>query len=419
MKKYLKNINERKFNCDVKIVDMMMGLGKTSSAINYINESSEEDKFLFITPYLTEVERIKESCANKNFKEPQRYGTKLNGVKYLISRGENVISTHALFQNFDNELIDMCRAKNYTLIMDEVTEVISKYDISKEDFQIMRDKFVDIDEETGLISWRNPEDNYVGKFSNEKRLCELGCLAYYSGHVMMWLFPIEVFNSFRNIYILTYMFKSQIQCYYYDYYKLPYKYIYVAGDNVNNYHFVENEEESQKVSLDFSRLIHILEDEKLNQIGDREYDLSKNWYIRNKNNVAIKQLKNNIVNFFINRRKTKTELNLWTTFKDFKSSLSGKGYSRGFIPLNSRASNLYRNRVSVAYPVNRYLNTGVKNFFVLHDVSVDEDGYALSEMLQFIWRSAIRDGKEIWLYIPSIRMRTLLKQWIESNSNGE
>lgn len=97
----MKNINERKFNCDVKIVDMMMGLGKTSSAINFINESSEEDKFLFITPYLTEVERIKASCANKNFKEPQRYGTKLNGIKYLISRGENVISTHALFQNFD------------------------------------------------------------------------------------------------------------------------------------------------------------------------------------------------------------------------------------------------------------------------------------------------------------------------------
>ena len=37
-------------------------------------------------------------------------------------------------------------------------------------------------------------------------------------------------------------------------------------------------------------------------------------------------------------------------------------------------------------------------------------------MLQFIWRSAIRDGKEIWVYIPSIRMRNLLKQWIKQNS---
>ena len=65
--------------------------------------------------------------------------------------------------------------------------------------------------------------------------------------------------------------------------------------------------------------------------------------------------------------------------------------------------------------VNRYLNPFVKNFFTSNGIDVDEEGYALSEMLQFIWRSAIRDGKEIWIYIPSIRMRTLLKKWIKEN----
>lgn len=397
---------------------MIMGAGKTSAAINYINKSKDEEKFLFITPYLTEVERIKCSCPKKNFKEPKKYGTKLNGIKYLISRGENIVSTHSLFQSFDKELIDMCRVKNYTLIMDEVTDVISKYEISKEDFQIMRENLVDIDENTGLISWRNTDSNYVGKFSNEKRLCELGCLAYYSGDVMMWLFPVEVFNSFRNIYILTYMFSSQIQCYYYDYYNLPYEYIYVDGDNIYNYHFTDSSENKQKSKCDFSKLIHIIDDIKLNQIGDREFDLSKSWYVRNKNNIAIKQLKNNILNFFVNKQNTKTEYNIWTTFKDFKQLLSGKGYGKGFVPLNARASNLYRNRISVAYPVNRYINTGVKNFFQLHNVLTDEDGYALSEMLQFIWRSAIRDGKEIWIYIPSIRMRELLIKWITENSQN-
>ena len=37
------------FNCNVKIVDMIMGAGKTSSAINYINESSEDEKFIYNT----------------------------------------------------------------------------------------------------------------------------------------------------------------------------------------------------------------------------------------------------------------------------------------------------------------------------------------------------------------------------------
>ena len=62
------------------------------------------------------------------------------------------------------------------------------------------------------------------------------------------------------------------------------------------------------------------------------------------------------------------------------------------------------------------MNPIVKNFFLQHGVNVDEDGYALSEMLQFIWRSAIRNGEEIWVYIPSVRMRNLLKQWIDENS---
>lgn len=409
-------MKERRFNCNVKIVDMMMGTGKTSSAIHFINNSQDEDKFIFITPYLSEVNRIKTECAVKNFKEPKVYGTKLNGLKYLVTRGANIVSTHALFQSFDKELIDMCRAHNYTLIMDEVTDVISRYDISEEDFKIMKDKFIDIDEATGLISWRNPNDHYIGKFSKEKRLCELGSLAYYSGSVMMWLFPIEAFNSFRSIYILTYMFRSQVQCYYYDYYHLPYTYLYTTGSKLGDYHFISDKNQIQSLNYDFKSLIHIIDDNKLNQIGDREYDLSKSWYIRNKNNVAIKQLKNNILNFFTNKRKTKTSLNLWTTFKDYKSALSGKGYGRGFIPLNTRASNSYRDRISVAYPVNRYLNTGVKNFFLQHGIAVDEDGYALSEMLQFIWRSAIRDGKEIWIYVPSIRMRGLLERWIDDNS---
>lgn len=393
-----------------------MGKGKTSAAINFINQADEDEKFLFITPYLTEVKRIKEKCPEKKFKEPCFLnGRKLEGIKELINRGDNIVSTHALFQKFDLEVIDLCRAKNYTLIMDEVTDVVERYNISNDDFNILREKFVDIDEETGLLRWRN-ENDYYGKFTEEKRLCELNSLAYYGGSIMMWLFPIEVFNAFRKIYILTYMFNAQIQRYYYDYYNLPYEYIYVSGNSEHTYSFTTDESKREPNRYNYNQLIHILDDEKLNRIGDREYDLSKTWYERNKNNASIKQLKNNIVNYFINKRKTKTSDNLWTTFKDYKPLLNGKGYGRGYVPLNKRASNEYAQKTSVAYPVNRYINPGIKNFFLKHDVEVDEDGFALSEMLQFIWRSAIRKGEEIYVYIPSVRMRNLLKQWINENS---
>ena len=235
---------------------------------------------------------------------------------------------------------------------------------------------------------------------------------------MMWLFPVEAFNAFRNIYILTYMFDAQIQRYYYDYYGLEYTHIYVKGNDVDSYEFTQNPNEATFSYCNYSKLIHILQDEKMNQIGDREYDLSKSWYERNKNNVAIKQLKNNITNFFINRRKSKTSDNIWTTYKEYRKYLTNKGYGRAFLPLSIRASNAYRTRTSIAYPVNRYLNTGIKNFFLKNDVLIDEDGYALSEMLQFIWRSAIRDDDEIWIYIPSVRMRNLLQKWLDNPKTG-
>ena len=207
-----------------------------------------------------------------------------------------------------------------------------------------------------------------------------------------------------------------MQKYYYDYYNLEYTYWSIDGDAVDEYTLVPYDNTRSYIKYDYSKLIHICDLEKLNMIGDRNTDLSKSWYIRNQDNSSIKVLKKNMVNFFRNIRNDCSSDNIWTTFKDFRSILKGAGYTKGFLPLNARATNEYRERTSIAYPVNLYLNPFVKNFFTINNIKVDEDGYALSEMLQFIWRSAIRDGNEIWVYIPSIRMRQLFQRWIEENS---
>ena len=188
------------FNCKVNIVDAIMGAVKTQSIMNYINQS--EEKFLVITPFLDEITRYKSYCKSKNFKSPkfESKQTKLDSLRSLIERGENIVSTHALFQKFDNELIDMCRAQNYVLIMDEVANVIDEYYLSKQDFEILKNTYVDINPETKQLIWKEEFSDYQGKFDNEKRLCELGSLVCYGDNLMVWLFPIETFNSFRSIY---------------------------------------------------------------------------------------------------------------------------------------------------------------------------------------------------------------------------
>jgi len=397
----------------INVIDAIMGAGKTESAINFINTSDEDVKFLYITPYLTEVKRIIESCPSRKFRQPESYGTKIKGIKYLFDQGHNIVSTHALFREFDEEIIDLAYTNNYILIMDEVTDVIEPYTISKPDLETILDKYASVDD-LGLLKWHNSE--YWGEFSDVKRLCELDCLAIYGGAAMMWLFPISTFRAFRNIYILTYMFNAQTQKYYYDFFGIEYNFLYVKYEN-EIYSF--STEEVNYINLDYSKLIHICNNDKLNQIGDLEYALSKSWYDRNAENKLINKLKNATGNYFRNYIKTKSNENLWTTFKDYKGKISGKGYAKGFLSSNTRATNEYRNRIAVAYLVNKFFNPFVKNFFVQHGVAIDEDAFAVSEMLQFIWRSAIRDKKEIWVYIPSSRMRMLLENWIENVSRKD
>ena len=388
-----------------------MGSGKTSAAINYINGTDEDTKILYITPYLTEVKRIIECCKDKHFKQPDSYSTKINGIKYLLENKRNIVSTHALFSLFDDEIIDLAYTNNYILIMDEVADVIEPYEIKKSDLDTILEKYAKV-EENGLLIWN--DDTYDGdKFLKERNLCDLGCLAIYGNIAMLWLFPVTTFKAFRDIYILTYMFDAQTQKYYYDYYGIEYEYLYVDGDDTSNFHFTK--ETTKYNSPDYSKLIHIVDSGRINQIGDIEGALSKSWYKRNKDNKLISQLKNNTSNFFKNYTKTKSNENLWTTFKDYHNLISGKGYAKGFLSSNTRATNEFRNRIAVAYLINKFFNPCVKNFFTTHNINVNEDAFAVSEMLQFIWRSAIRDGKEIWLYIPSFRMRELLTRWINEN----
>ena len=99
-------------------------------------------------------------------------------------------------------------------------------------------------------------------------------------------------------------------------------------------------------------------------------------------------------------------------FKDYKKPLQGKGYTKSFLSCNARATNAYSDRIAVAYMCNIFFNPILKSFFEQKGVRVEEDKWALSEMLQFLFRSGIRKGEEIKAYIPSFRMRLLLKRWL-------
>lgn len=399
-------MNEIKIN----IVDTPCGCYKTTSAINMMNEN-EKEHYLYITPYNTEVQRIIQSCSKRNFVEPLPQnggGRKIVSIAKLLKYKKNIASTHSLFGFFNNKVIDLDDLKDYILVMDEVANVVEELNISPKDTKVLLDNLCDVDE-NGNVTWKDP--NYFGKYDEYKRYADLGMLSVYGKNegrkMFIWMFPAYIFKAFKEVYILTYMFNGQQQRYYYDLHKIKYKYIYVKDE-----HFTEEFQSYDETK--YRDLITILEHPKLNIVGNDRNALSKTWYKKEENEKDIKRLKLNMDNFIRKIANAKTKDVIWTVFGDCKKDISGKGYTKGFVSLGLRATNIYRDRTVVAYLANIFINPIVKNFFILKGISVDENTYALSELIQFIFRSAIRDNKPILLYIPSKRMRLLLINWLEN-----
>ena len=84
----------------ITIVDARMGRGKTSAAIQYMNDHKQDKRFLYVTPYLNEVARICESCEFDQ-SAPSTGKSKSAELKHLLYQGRNVAATHALFSLMD------------------------------------------------------------------------------------------------------------------------------------------------------------------------------------------------------------------------------------------------------------------------------------------------------------------------------
>ena len=158
----------------ITVIDSKPGKGKTSFAIQMMKERYD-DKFIYITPFLNECERIRESCENRYFLEPNAKsgkGSKLKHFNELLKEGKNIASTHALFSNINQETVDALKQENYTLILDETMNILEELKITKKDlnylFQVNAVKF---DENTKKLTWIDDEYDDLGKFADVKNAC--------------------------------------------------------------------------------------------------------------------------------------------------------------------------------------------------------------------------------------------------------
>lgn len=407
----------------VRVCDAIMGTGKSSAAITYLNEHKDE-KFIYITPYLDEAARIKKGCPTLRFVEPSEKLKQYNFRKFehtaaLIKEGRNITTTHQAFKRYTPDTLNDIKKQGYTLIIDENVDVLEAFDFHQDDLQLAIDAGY-ITESDGIYSIANPE--YKGKalhelFSLLKSRELIRMTDKDDNSLFYWALPPELLTSFKDVYILTYLFKGQSLHHFMKIYNIPYEYIGIERTEDGDYRFGEYPGYTPEYVYHLKDMLHILDSERINEVGDDYYALSMNWF--KKDEDSVEQLKRNIYNCVNNIwGNIPAGRKLWGSYCGESSKIKGKGYSKSFLAFNAKATNAYRKRDYIAYIANLFMNVNEKKYYQAHGIEVDEDMYALSIMVQWIWRSAIRDGGEVYLYIPSRRMRTLLTNWIENISKG-
>ena len=218
-------------------------------------------------------------------------------------------------------------------------------------------------------------------------------------------------------------------CYYFQINNIEYEYKSVEFDCIKGfgnlaqrkYKLVDYKEKEDLSHI--KKLVNLYEG-KLNDIGSKRrnmkgYPLTKTWYDK-ATKEQLKKLKDNTCNYFRHICNKKSNEVIWTTFKDRvdkdskKNKVIPRSYRTAFISCNLRATNQYKDRDTVAYLINKHSDPIIIKFLNSKGATINEDIYSLSELIQFVWRSAIRDNKPINLYIPSERMRNIFKAWLNN-----
>lgn len=423
----------------ITVVDAIMGAGKTTHAIKYMNDAHTQNlgdrfkglpgdrRFLYVTPILTEVERVQHACSDLTFRDPVPvHGRKFYHLEQLIAAGENVATTHKLFSLLSQPIYRSLREQNYTLVIDEVLTCCDHFtEMSKSDRDMLFDGgYVFVEAGTSRLRWnhdRHPA--YRGKFDQVRNLCDNGNLVAYlpkgaaakNAMVILWQFPSEFLRCFSRVVVLTYLFHGSPMKSYLEAEGLSFDMSSLGPTG----ELVPWEQNSERATKERLRSLVTIYEGKLNAVGEpsgRDNPLSSSWFKR-ATLPDYARLRQATMSFFKYTAKTPANLNAWTTFKDRRAKLKGTRYGRqeNWIPLNAKATNDYIEKRSLAYLANRFSLPVIKAYFEERGISVNDDVYALSEMVQWLWRSAIRRGDPVTVFVPSDRMRRLLRQWLAAD----
>ena len=377
----------------------------------------EEGPFLFVTPFKKEIrKRLLPALKLQGFRQPEAKPTKHQHLLGLLADHRNIACTHELFRQIGDTALDLIQAGGYTLVLDEVMQVLEPVAIGAKDRKMLF--------ETGVLELQKDERTVTAPGANEYladkdnrfkdlvRVAGHDRLALVNSSLLLWLFPAKVFAAFHQVYNLTYLYEAQLQAMYYKAHDVFITKKLVIEDPSSNTYRLTDFHKGYDAEFRNQLLTNVeLYQGKYNDIGRKPGALSKSWFLKAKKPV-LGSLGKTIRGYF-RSQKAKAEDVLWSVFGDWEKKTPINGYAGGFLACNARATNDYKSRSVLAYCCNRYLNPFVNQWLAAEGCKANEDAFAASELIQWLSRSRIREGKRVSLFLPSLRMREIYQKYLD------
>ncbi len=418
----------------VRIIDRPCGSGKTTQMIRLFQSNR---RYLVVTPLLSECKRVVRD-SKVAFMQPEvieddpDISTKKDHLIQLLSNGSNVVTTHAMFDN----LADVARdgfLDDYDIIIDEVMSVVDDtYRVKAKSWNefYLGNGYVTIDPDTKQITpttkWEADVD-LVDDALNKRiyKAAKSGRLYNIEDGINIAVMPDVLLRSGLTLTIYTYKAEGSIMYAYLN--RLGLNPIHDKGTND-----IENRFIKRARSQVIIKSIPSLEAYKFSHNGQMkthscELDMKVPKALASLRKYKLSDV--NLSNILITCPKSKwyykgKEPIIDITGKELTKFRPGPYASNSrmspcytnrpralWVPNTTRGTNDYKHCTHAIYLYDQYLNPNILRWFGGRDV-ISEDDYALTELIQWLWRTQVRDGKKVIVYIPSERMRNLLLEWL-------
>jgi hypothetical protein len=249
-----------------------------------------------------------------------------------------------------------------------------------------------------------------------------GCLFYFDSSFFIFAMPKELLVGGKSVTIYTFLAQGSMLMAYLK--KLGVEYMHNVDESS-----LKKFKQEMRGNLTVKSIQGI--DHK------RHYKYSFKWQLAAANRPRWKQVAGALKRLYQRQIKPsgidKTDIlltcrkGLWLASGDFGEPTAKPGdFARGtgllhgvnWVSNTTRGTNDYINCSVAIYLYNQYVNPALIRWLGIENKRTFEDSYALTELIQWLYRTRIRRGEHVTLYMPSERMRDLLLDFMADDDQS-